>query len=77
MRQEFISNISHEIQSPLTSISGFANALNNETLTQKERAHYLSIIETESKRLSKISDNLLKLTYLESDKHEFVLKNIV
>lgn len=66
MRQEFVSNVSHEIQSPLTSISGFARALKSEHLSPKDRLHYLSIIETESERLSKLSDNLLKLTYLES-----------
>ncbi|MCD7035372.1 HAMP domain-containing histidine kinase [Metabacillus sp. GX 13764] len=66
MRQEFISNVSHEIQSPLTSISGFANALKNDDLTKEERAHYLEIIENESTRLSKLSENLLKLTSLES-----------
>lgn len=67
MRQEFISNVSHEIQSPLTSISGFAHTLKNENLTLKEREHYLGIIEMESIRLSRLSDNLLKLTALESD----------
>ena len=66
MRQEFISNVSHEIQSPLTSISGFAYALKNEDLKPEERRHYLEIIETESIRLSKLSENLLKLTSLES-----------
>jgi two-component system phosphate regulon sensor histidine kinase PhoR len=69
MRQEFISNVSHEIQSPLTSIAGFARALHNEELTPETRLHYLNIIETESKRLSRMSDNLLKLTSLES-KHQ-------
>lgn len=67
MRQEFISNVSHEIQSPLTSIGGFAHALKHETLTSKERKRYLEIIEVESNRLSKLSDNLLKLTTLDSD----------
>lgn len=71
MRQEFISNVSHEIQSPLTSISGFARALHNERLSPDERRHYLGIIETESKRLSKLSDNLLKLTSLESKHHPY------
>ncbi|HET7578109.1 MAG TPA: HAMP domain-containing sensor histidine kinase [Bacillales bacterium] len=71
MRQEFVSNVSHEIQSPLTSISGFARALQNEELTGEEREHYLDIIEMESKRLSKLSDNLLKLTSLESEHHPF------
>src|SRR5690625_4197710 len=69
IRQEFVSNVSHEIQSPLTSISGFARALQNDKLSSDERMHYLKIIETESQRLSKISDNLLKLTYLESEHH--------
>lgn len=69
MRQEFISNVSHEIQSPLTSISGFARALHNENLSSEERMHYLDIIETESKRLSKLSDNLLRLTSLEGKHH--------
>ncbi|MFY4776160.1 sensor histidine kinase [Metabacillus sp. RGM 3146] len=67
MRQEFISNVSHEIQSPLTSISGFANALKNDNIARQEREHYLQIIETESIRLAKLSENLLKLTSLESD----------
>lgn len=71
MRQEFISNVSHEIQSPLTSISGFAHALKSENLSFKERSHYLQIIEMESIRLSKLSENLLRLTSLESDQTPF------
>jgi signal transduction histidine kinase len=67
LRQEFISNVSHEIQSPLTSIRGFAQALENDTLTAEERHHYLSIIENESTRLSRITEDLLKLATLESD----------
>ncbi|MDR6552532.1 HAMP domain-containing sensor histidine kinase [Paenibacillus qinlingensis] len=71
MRQEFISNVSHEIQSPLTSISGFSRALQNDQLSPEERKHYLTIIETESVRLSKLSESLLKLTSLESQHHPF------
>ena len=66
MRQEFISNVSHDIQSPLTSIRGFAQALHDEHLSAQEREHYLTIIETESMRLSRMTDNLLKLASLES-----------
>jgi two-component system, OmpR family, phosphate regulon sensor histidine kinase PhoR len=71
MRQEFISNVSHEIQSPLTSISGFAHALKNNHLSDEDRLQYLEIIEVESMRLSKLSENLLKLTSLESDHPPF------
>lgn len=74
MRQEFISNVSHEIQSPLTSISGFAKALQSDDLSHEKRTHYLDIIETESMRLAKLSENLLKLTSLESEHHPFELK---
>ncbi len=66
MRQEFISNISHDIQSPLTSIRGFAQVLHDEHLSVEERDHYLAIIETESMRLSRMTDNLLRLASLES-----------
>ncbi|RWS42797.1 sensor histidine kinase [Bacillus mycoides] len=69
MRQEFVSNVSHEIQSPLTSIKGFARALQEDNLSDEKRKHYLTIIETESTRLSKLSQNLLKLTLLESEEY--------
>lgn len=71
MRQEFISNVSHEIQSPLTSIRGFARALENDELTQAERHHYLNIIEEESMRLSRITEDLLRLAALESGQLKF------
>jgi two-component system, OmpR family, phosphate regulon sensor histidine kinase PhoR len=67
LRQEFISNVSHEIQSPLTSIRGFAQALHDEQLSAEDRQHYLTIIETESTRLSRMTDNMLKLASLESE----------
>lgn len=75
MRQDFVSNVSHEIQSPLTSISGFAKALKLDHLvTPENRKRYLDIILLESDRLSRLSDNLLKLASLESTHHPFVLK---
>ena len=66
MRQDFISNVSHEIQSPLTSIGGFAALLKKDDLPGNERQKYAGIIEAESKRLSSLSDNLLKLSSLDS-----------
>ncbi|WP_411349041.1 sensor histidine kinase [Paenibacillus sp. WLX2291] len=63
MRQEFVSNVSHEIQTPLTSIRGFAVALKDTAST--EQMKHLKIIEQESERLSKLSSNLLKLASLD------------
>jgi len=67
LRQEFISNVSHDIQSPLTSIRGFARALQDERLGAEARLHYLTIIETESTRLSRMTENMLRLVSLDSE----------
>ncbi|MCY9694721.1 sensor histidine kinase [Paenibacillus alginolyticus] len=71
MRQDFVSNVSHEIQSPLTSIRGFSKALRGSEIDEAERGRYLEIIERESERLARLSDNLLKLASLESEHHPF------
>lgn len=75
MRQDFVSNVSHEIQSPLTSIKGFVSLLKDENLSREERLHYISVIESESKRLSKLSENLLRLSTLESEYAAFKPKH--
>ncbi|MFD1446876.1 sensor histidine kinase [Oceanobacillus profundus] len=66
-RQEFVSNVSHEIQSPLTSIQGFSQALQEEEMSEEEKRRYLAIIENESKRLSALSKQLLTLSNLDSE----------
>ncbi|MFD0695850.1 ATP-binding protein [Paenibacillus sp. GCM10027628] len=71
MRQDFVSNVSHEIQSPLTSIRGFSKALRQPDIKEQDRDRYLEIIERESERLSRLSENLLKLASLESEHHPF------
>ncbi|GBG10251.1 putative two-component sensor histidine kinase [Paenibacillus agaridevorans] len=71
MRQDFVANVSHEIQSPLTSIHGFAEALRADDVTIEEKERYVGIIQQESSRLSKLSDNLLKLSSLDSEQHPF------
>lgn len=75
MRQEFISNVSHEIQSPLTSIIGFTKALKREKLSTEEKLHYLNVIEEESIRLSRLSDNMLRLAALDADTIHFEPKS--
>lgn len=71
MRQDFVSNVSHEMQSPLTSITGFAKALRDGIVSGEHRERYLDIIAAESERLSRLSDNLLHLASLESEHHPF------
>lgn len=66
MRREFVTNVSHEVQSPLTSISGYALALKQANLSEDQRSRYLDIIAAEANRMSRMSDSLLKLSSLES-----------
>jgi signal transduction histidine kinase len=64
LRRQFVADVSHEFQSPLTSILGFAQALRSD-LPLELRHRYLAIIETEARRLSRLSENLLRLNSLE------------
>ena len=64
-RQDFVSNVSHEIQSPLTSISGFTDLLRDPDLDEAARQRYLDIVTSECRRLSGLSDNLLRLSALD------------
>ncbi|TCP52347.1 signal transduction histidine kinase [Tumebacillus sp. BK434] len=70
-RQDFVSNVSHEIQSPLTSIKGFSKALQEDELNRADRLRYLQIIHDESERISRLSENLLRLASLESEHHPY------
>ncbi|QHT64063.1 HAMP domain-containing histidine kinase [Paenibacillus lycopersici] len=67
LRTDFVNNVAHEIQSPLTSITGFSKALRTKTMTEEGRKHYLTIIEEESQRLSRLSANLLRLSVLQQE----------
>lgn len=74
MRQEFIASVSHEIQSPLTSIRGFSAALKDDIVSEDKKIQYLTIIEKESTRLSQLSSNLLKLASLDSEHQTLTLQ---
>ena len=65
-RDDFINNFSHEFKTPIVSIRGFARQLQNPNLTDAEREEYISIIISESERLTNMSSNILLLTKLEN-----------
>ncbi|RAP77615.1 sensor histidine kinase [Paenibacillus montanisoli] len=67
MRSDFVNNVAHEFQSPLTSITGFTKALRTKPMNEAERRHYLTIIEEESQRLARLCANLLRLSVLQQD----------
>ncbi|KMY54468.1 membrane protein [Bacillus sp. FJAT-27231] len=72
MRKEFISNISHDIQSPLSNIKGYTNLIENDSVSREERASYISTINSEIKRLSTLTEQLLLLASL--DRNEDIVK---
>ena len=65
VQKQFVANVSHEIQSPLTSIQGLAQQLMDHPLPPEQERRYLHIIADESRRLSGISRQLLTLASLE------------
>lgn len=66
LRKDFISNISHELKTPIASIQGFTKLLADDDLTKKEKQEYINIILEETTRLSNLSSNMLKLSKFEN-----------
>ncbi|MDO7787968.1 two-component system histidine kinase PnpS [Desulforamulus aquiferis] len=69
IRTEFVANVSHELRTPLTSINGFLETLLDGAIDNPKVArNFLEIMNGESKRLSRLIDDLLKLSSLEDKK---------
>lgn len=66
LREDFINEFSHEFKTPITSIKGFAELLQNKTLSPEEEDRALSIIAKEAGRLANLSNNTILMTKLES-----------
>ncbi|MCM1272012.1 MAG: cell wall metabolism sensor histidine kinase WalK [Clostridium sp.] len=65
-RREFISNISHDFRSPLTSIKGYIEAIQDGTIPPEKQDKYLSIVLNETLRLTKLTSSLLELNNYDS-----------
>ncbi|HKC51623.1 MAG TPA: ATP-binding protein [Myxococcota bacterium] len=70
VRRDFVANASHEIKTPLTAIRGFAETLLGAALPERETRSYLQIILNHSERLSRLVEDLLELSRLESGSHK-------
>lgn len=71
MRKDFVANVSHELKTPLTSISGFAETLKlNENIDKETRNRFLGIIDGEANRLKRLIEDILTLSFIENDKKE-------
>lgn len=67
MRRDFVANVSHELKTPLTSITGFVETLKiNDEIDKDTRNHFLDIIEKESNRLKGLIEDILMLSSIEN-----------
>ena len=66
MRSQFVANVSHELKTPLTSIKGFAETLKY-VKDEETRNKFLDIIDKEAERLSRLINDILILSKIESD----------
>ena len=72
MRKSFVANVSHELKTPMTSISGFIDGILDGTIEPEKQSYYLGIVSNEVKRLSRLVESMLSMARLESG--EFALK---
>ena len=83
MRSNFVSNVTHELKTPLTSIRGFIDTLKNGAIKDEAAANrFLDIIDIESVRLEQLISDILELGRIESGRMEesketFLLKEVV
>lgn len=67
MRRRFVSDVSHELRTPMTSISGFVQGMLDGTITDDERDDYLRIVLEESNRLTRLVNDMLEMSKMQSD----------
>jgi two-component system, OmpR family, phosphate regulon sensor histidine kinase PhoR len=66
MRRDFVANVSHELKTPLTSISGYAETLLSDTPELETTRRFLTTIAANARRMQRLVDNLLDLARLEA-----------
>lgn len=70
VRRDFVANVSHELRSPLTSLSGFIETMINGDVTDDAmKLRFLKIMDEESKRMTRLIDDLLSLSRVEVYEH--------
>ena len=69
LNQEFAKNVSHEFKTPLSIILGYSDLLKSNSLTAEEIKEYTSYIHNEASRLNSLSEKLLAISKLDSNKY--------
>ena len=68
MRKEFLSNVSHELKTPITSIMGYADTLLEEEYDKETQSKFLNVIASEARRMAKLVTDLLTLSRNDSNR---------
>jgi signal transduction histidine kinase len=76
LKTELISNVSHDLRTPLTSIINYVNILKSPDITDEERTDYIKIVEQKSKKLKILIDDLFEMSKINSGKIELNKENI-
>lgn len=77
MRSDFVANVSHELKTPVTSVSGFSETLMSGEVTDEETTkQFLKIIHDESQRLDRLISDLLNLSKIERQKMPLNLETL-
>ncbi len=71
MRTSFLANVSHDLRTPMTTISGFIDGITSGAIPPDKQEYYLGVISSEVKRLSRLVSQLLDLSRLESGDRKF------
>lgn len=66
MRRDFIANVSHELKTPLTVLTGFLETFRDLPLSPEQQHEYLNLMHTQASRMQNLVEDLLTLSALES-----------
>jgi signal transduction histidine kinase len=75
MRNSFLASVSHDLRTPMTTISGFIDGITSGAIPPEKHEYYLGIISTEVHRLSRLVSQLLDISRLESGDRKFTFSN--
>jgi two-component system, OmpR family, phosphate regulon sensor histidine kinase PhoR len=77
VRRDFVANVSHEFKTPLTAIQGFSETLLAGAIDDPQnRERFLGIILEHSRRLARLTDDLLKLSQMDADRLELEIRRV-
>ena len=65
-RQEFVANVSHELKTPMTTISGYVDGMLDGTIPPEKHSHYMALVSQETKRLSRLVRSMLDISRMQN-----------